>query len=69
MSLNKKISQAIKEATEKAGKSPEVARRLFAWMEAVTSGNEEPGDQVAAARHLDALYAATVVDSSEAENS
>jgi hypothetical protein len=63
MSLDPKISQAIKEAVEEAGQSAALARRLIAWMEAVTSGNEDLADQAAAARHLEVLYAETSADS------
>lgn len=63
MSLDTKITQAIKDAVEDAGQSPALARRLIAWMEAITSGNEDPADQAAASRHIEILYAeATVSD-------
>ncbi len=62
MNLDEKIIQAIRDAVEDAGQSPALARRLVAWMEAVTSGNEDPADQNAAARHLDILYAETAAD-------
>ena len=67
MSLDPKISEAIKDAVDKAGQSPALARRLIAWMEAVTSGNEDPGDQTAAARHLEILYAETSASVSDEE--
>ena len=63
MSLDPKISQAIKEAVDEVGQSAALARRLIAWMDAVTSGNEDLADQAAAARHLEVLYAETSVNS------
>ncbi len=64
MSLDAKISQAIKDVVSEAGQSPALARRLIAWMEAVTSGNEDLADPVATARHLEVLYAETSVSES-----
>jgi len=57
VSLDIRISQAIKDAVSDAGQSPALARRLIAWMEAVTSGNEDPADQATASRHIEVLYA------------
>jgi hypothetical protein len=69
MNLDQKIVQAIRDAVEEAGQSPALGRRLIAWMEAVTSGNEDPADQHAAARHLEMLYAETVAaDVTEDDN-
>jgi CxC ATPase-based modification system component len=68
MNLDQKIVQAIKEAVEEAGQSPALARRLIAWMEAVTSGNEDPADQTAAARHLEILYAETAAAGASEED-
>lgn len=65
MSLDQKISQAIRDAVNDAGQSAALARRLIAWMEAVTSGNEDLADQAAATRHLEVLYAETAVDEEE----
>lgn len=68
MSLDSKISQAIKDAVDTAGQSPALARRLIAWMEAVTSGNEDIADQAAAARHLEVLYTETSVTDDAGRN-
>lgn len=65
MSLDTKISQAIKDAVNDAGQSPALGRRLIAWMEAITSGNEDPADQVAASRHIEILYAEVSVSGVE----
>lgn len=61
MTLDTRISEAIHDAVEEAGQPKELARRLVAWIEAVTSGNEDINDQATAARHLDVLYDGTVV--------
>ena len=57
MSLDTKITQAIRDSVSDAGQSSALATRLIAWMEAVTSGNEDPADPAAAARHIEMLYA------------
>lgn len=68
MSLDQKITQAIKDAVRDAGQQAPLATRLIAWMEAVTSGNEDPADLTAAARHLEILYAGTTVSDSPEED-
>lgn len=67
MSIDPKISQAIKDAVEEAGQSPTLTRRITAWLEAVTSGNEDPADQTAAARHIEMLYAEVSVTTLDQE--
>ncbi|MEU6254259.1 CxC ATPase DNA modification system associated small protein [Streptomyces sp. NPDC047043] len=62
MSLDPKISHAIREAVDKAGQGPVLANRLITWMEAVTSGNADPNDASDADRRLDLLFAATEID-------
>lgn len=62
MALDEKIAEAICEAVSEYGQHQKLALRLIAWLEAVTSGNEDINDAVAAQRHLDVLYDATSVD-------
>lgn len=61
MATDARISQAINAAVEEAGQSKELARRLLAWFEAVTSGIEDINDQAAAERHLEVLFEGTAV--------
>ncbi|GAB1150133.1 CxC ATPase DNA modification system associated small protein [Shewanella algae] len=61
MTLDTRIIQAIEEAVKEAGQPETIARRLLAWFEAVTSGNEDINEQDAAARHLEVLFEGTVV--------
>jgi hypothetical protein len=61
MELDPKIIQAIQGAVSEAGQSDVLAGRLVAWMDAVTSGNEDPVDLEATARRLELLYSETVV--------
>lgn len=68
MTLDRRIIQAINEAVEEASQPETLARRLIAWFEAVTSGNEEINDQAAAARHLEVLFEGTVVQDYDEEN-
>lgn len=68
MSLDSKITQAIRNAVSDAGQSAALATRLIAWMEAVTSGNEDPADTAAAARHIEMLYAEVSVPDIDSED-
>jgi len=67
MTLDPRITQAINEAVEEAGQPETLARRLIAWFEAVTSGNEDINDDATAARHLEVLFDGTVVESVDNE--
>lgn len=60
MTIDARITQAIQEAVDEAGQPETLARRLVAWFEAVTSGNEDINDHAAAARHLEVLFEGTV---------
>ena len=60
--LDARIKQAIAEAVEEAGQPESLARRLIAWFEAVTIGNEDINDDTATARHLEVLFQGTVVE-------
>ncbi|WP_079024900.1 CxC ATPase DNA modification system associated small protein [Streptomyces leeuwenhoekii] len=62
MSLDPKISHAIKKATADAGQESFLANRLITWMEAITSGNADPNDPSDADRRLDLLFDGTEVD-------
>jgi hypothetical protein len=59
MSLDPKITKAIKESVAEAGQDPALARRIIAWMQAITSGNDDPNDLSSAERHLEILYDGT----------
>jgi len=68
VSLDTKITQAIRDAVSDADQSAALATRLIAWMEAVTSGNEDPADPAAAARHIEMLYAEVSVSDIDSED-
>jgi CxC ATPase-based modification system component len=61
MTLDPKLTEAIQSAVTDAGQSSALSRRLIAWMDAATSGNEDLNDADASARHLDLLYSETTV--------
>lgn len=61
MSLDPKISHAIREAVANAGQEPTLANRLITWMEAVTSGGADPNDPSDADRRLDLLFTGTEI--------
>ena len=68
MTLDARITQAIKEAVEEAGQPDTLARRLIAWFEAIASGNEDINDASATGRHLEVLFQGTVVDPADGED-
>lgn len=68
MAIDARITQAIKEAVEEAGQPETLARRLIAWFEAVTSGNEDINDKTTTARHLEVLFEGTVVQDADEED-
>ncbi len=68
MAIDIRITQAINEAVKEAGQTETLARRLIAWFEAVTSGNEDINDQAATARHLEVLFEGTVVENADVED-
>ena len=68
MTIDARITQAINEAVKEAGQPDTLARRLIAWFEAVTSGNEDINDQATAARHLEVLFEGTVVENADEED-
>ncbi|MFM9596270.1 CxC ATPase DNA modification system associated small protein [Streptomyces scabiei] len=59
MSLDPKISHAIRDAVANAGQEPALANRLITWMEALTSGRADPNDPSDADRRLDLLFTGT----------
>jgi Small protein from certain CxC ATPase-based DNA modification systems len=67
--LDAKITEAIQVAVKEAGQSTTLARRLIAWLEAVTSGNEDIDDLAVSERHLDVLYADTSTDGEQESES
>ncbi len=68
MTLDTRIIQAIEEAVKEAGQPETLARRLLAWFEAVTSGNEDINDQAATVRHLEVLFDGAVVQDDNDED-
>lgn len=68
MSVDPKIVEAVDSAVSEAGQPATLARRINAWLEAITSGNEDVHDSSAAGRHLDALYEQTVTSSDQVSN-
>ena len=68
MTIDARITQAINEAIEEAGQPETLARRLIAWFEAVTSGNEDINDQATTTRHLEVLFEGTVVQDADGED-
>ncbi|MEM9578442.1 MAG: CxC ATPase DNA modification system associated small protein [Pseudomonadota bacterium] len=68
MTIDARITQAINEAVAEAGQPDTLSRRLIAWFEAVTSGNEDINDKATTARHLEVLFEGTVVENDDMED-
>ena len=67
MAIDARIAQAITDAVEEAGQRKELARRLTAWFEAVTSGIEDINDEATADRRLEILFDGTAVEGENGE--
>ena len=67
MAIDIRITQAINEAVREAGQPETLARRLVAWFEAVTTGNEDINDQATTARRLEILFEGTIVENTDTE--
>ena len=61
MSIDQKITDAIRGAVASAGQPEAVALRLVAWFESLAEGNERLEDPDSVERHFDLLFQATVV--------
>ena len=60
--MDPKIVEAIEEAVREKDQSDALARRLTAWFDAVSSGNEDLNDRQSADRHLELLYGEVQLD-------
>ena len=67
MAIDPRIQAAIDEAVKEAGQPKALTKRLAAWFEAVTVGNEDINDLESASRHLEVLFEGVVVESAEGE--
>ena len=61
MAIDPKIEEAIEAAVQELRQSQSLARKLIAWMNSVTSGNEDLNDIQSMYRHLDLLYDETII--------
>ena len=68
MTVDERISQAIKEAVDEAGQPNALARRLIAWVESVMSENEDINDWETTVRHLEVLFESTEVKNANGEH-
>jgi len=59
--IDERITHAIEKAVEEENQPYGLARRLIAWLEALTSGNEDINDRAATARRLEVLFEGTIV--------
>ena len=62
MAMDPRIRDAIEAAVEEGGQDASLSRKLVAWFEALSSGNERIDD---AGRHLKLLYDSTTLPSAD----
>lgn len=67
MPIDARIRDAIRESVHTARQPTVLARRLEAWFDAVSSGNEDINDPEAAERHLEVLFDCTIVEDVDSE--
>ena len=65
MAIDPRIREAIESAVEEDGQDASLSRKLVAWFEELSSGNERIDD---AERHLKILYDSTTLIAEEAAN-
>ncbi len=65
MAIDPRIREAIEVAVEEGGQDASLSRKLVAWFEELSSGNEGIGD---AERHLKLLYDSTKQDAGDDES-
>jgi hypothetical protein len=61
LSLDPKIVEAIRSATDEAGQPAALSRRLIAWLEAVAEESEDINDIATTDRRLELLYEAVAL--------
>ena len=65
MAIDRRIREAIEVAVEEDGQDASLSRKLVAWFEELSSGNERIDD---AERHLKLLYDSTTLVDEEVAN-
>jgi hypothetical protein len=58
MSVDPRIRQAITKAVSEAGQPKELATRLLAWFDSLSTGNASIEDRESVAKHVELLYEA-----------
>jgi hypothetical protein len=59
MSVDPRIREAITKAVSDADQPKELATRLLAWFDALSTGNASLEDRESVAKHMELLYEAT----------
>ena len=59
--MKREIEEAIRTAVVEAGQDESLSRRLVAWFDKVSSGNERLTDRESTDRRLDRLYEDTIL--------
>lgn len=63
--LEKEITNAIQEAVEAEGQSPELANKIIAWMQAAIDGNEDINNKESAFRRSGLCFDSTTVSTED----
>ena len=67
MTLDARISEAIREAAFELHQDEALATKLTAWIDALASGNEGLADRDSVSRHLELLYSAVNLEIGDEE--
>lgn len=62
MSVDARISDALRQAVEDARQPRAVAERLLAWFEGLSTGNESLEDPDSVKRHMEVLFDAVMAE-------
>lgn len=69
MTLDPKLVEALNTEVASTGQSEALGRLLAAWLDAVTSGNEDLNDVSAADRHIELIYGEVSLEPAEVDES
>ena len=68
MTIDARITQAIREAVEEAGQPESLAQSLIAWFDAIATGNGDSDHAATARHHLKELFQSTKVNDNNGEH-
>jgi len=69
MTIDKRILEAIRTATDEFDQPEQLSNRIVAWMEELAAGNEDVNDDSAAQRRLESIFDATILRTEDEKGS